>query len=200
MLAVPEYHRDIAPILERRCTGCHRKGEIGPMPLDIRTGAPLGQSHSRSGVAPQDASVVRRLRPFRQRSFAYTKRRSPPFSSGPTPRRRKASQVARRSSPQHRHKRASRLPRQAPFTFPRRLNSNTNTSSSNRTSRSRAGSAASRCAPVTAAPCIIWWSTLALRNPPRWPAAPAESSSRPLLRKASPPPISRRLHTRQRRR
>lgn len=34
MLAVPEYHRDIAPILERRCTGCHRKGEIGPMPLE----------------------------------------------------------------------------------------------------------------------------------------------------------------------
>ncbi|MFN7934810.1 MAG: thiol-disulfide isomerase [Bryobacteraceae bacterium] len=33
MLAVPDYHTHIAPILERRCTGCHRKGEIGPMPL-----------------------------------------------------------------------------------------------------------------------------------------------------------------------
>lgn len=34
LLATPEYHKDIAPILERRCTGCHSKGEIAPMPLE----------------------------------------------------------------------------------------------------------------------------------------------------------------------
>ena len=29
----PTYTRDIAPILYKNCTGCHRPGEIGPMPL-----------------------------------------------------------------------------------------------------------------------------------------------------------------------
>ncbi len=33
LLAVPDYHTSIAPILERHCTGCHSKGEIAPMPL-----------------------------------------------------------------------------------------------------------------------------------------------------------------------
>jgi hypothetical protein len=31
--AVPTYTKDVAPILFRNCTGCHRAGEIGPMPL-----------------------------------------------------------------------------------------------------------------------------------------------------------------------
>lgn len=31
--APPEFHRDIEPILQRRCQSCHRPGEIGPMPL-----------------------------------------------------------------------------------------------------------------------------------------------------------------------
>ena len=31
--AAPEYAGEIRPILERRCVGCHRAGEIGPMPL-----------------------------------------------------------------------------------------------------------------------------------------------------------------------
>src|SRR3954468_15977822 len=29
----PTYTRDVAPILYKNCTGCHRPGEIGPMPL-----------------------------------------------------------------------------------------------------------------------------------------------------------------------
>src|SRR5712691_5333988 len=31
--AGPTYSRDVAPILYKNCTGCHRPGEIGPMPL-----------------------------------------------------------------------------------------------------------------------------------------------------------------------
>ena len=31
--AVPSFYRDILPILEQHCQGCHRSGEIGPMPL-----------------------------------------------------------------------------------------------------------------------------------------------------------------------
>src|ERR1044071_354981 len=29
----PTYTRDVAPILYKNCTGCHRPGEIGPMAL-----------------------------------------------------------------------------------------------------------------------------------------------------------------------
>ena len=31
--AAPDYHGEVRPILERRCSGCHRQGEIGPMPF-----------------------------------------------------------------------------------------------------------------------------------------------------------------------
>ena len=31
--AAPTYSRDVAPILYRNCTSCHRPGEIGPMSL-----------------------------------------------------------------------------------------------------------------------------------------------------------------------
>src|SRR5207342_1786130 len=31
--AIPTYTRDVAPILYKNCTGCHRPGEIGPMAL-----------------------------------------------------------------------------------------------------------------------------------------------------------------------
>src|SRR5438067_10722893 len=31
--AAPTFSKDIAPILYRSCTNCHRPGEIGPMPL-----------------------------------------------------------------------------------------------------------------------------------------------------------------------
>jgi hypothetical protein len=34
LLAAVTFHADIEPLLERRCKGCHRKGEIGPMPLE----------------------------------------------------------------------------------------------------------------------------------------------------------------------
>jgi hypothetical protein len=33
LLQGPEFHRDIAPILQKRCQTCHRPGEIAPMPL-----------------------------------------------------------------------------------------------------------------------------------------------------------------------
>lgn len=31
--AAPTFHKDVEPILQRSCQGCHRPGEIGPMPL-----------------------------------------------------------------------------------------------------------------------------------------------------------------------
>ena len=31
--SVPTFHQDVLPILERRCQGCHRPGDIGPMSL-----------------------------------------------------------------------------------------------------------------------------------------------------------------------
>src|SRR5258707_4045465 len=31
--AVPNFSKDVAPILYQNCTNCHRAGEIGPMPL-----------------------------------------------------------------------------------------------------------------------------------------------------------------------
>lgn len=31
--SIPTYSRDVAPIVYRNCTSCHRAGEIGPMPL-----------------------------------------------------------------------------------------------------------------------------------------------------------------------
>src|SRR5574339_854793 len=31
--SVPTYTKDVAPILFKNCTGCHRPGEIGPMSL-----------------------------------------------------------------------------------------------------------------------------------------------------------------------
>src|SRR5262249_27781840 len=30
---VPTFTKDVAPVLYKNCTTCHRKGEIGPMPL-----------------------------------------------------------------------------------------------------------------------------------------------------------------------
>ena len=31
--ATVTYHKDVAPILDKRCVECHRKGEAAPMPL-----------------------------------------------------------------------------------------------------------------------------------------------------------------------
>ncbi len=31
LAAAPTFHKDVEPILQRRCQGCHRSGEIGPM-------------------------------------------------------------------------------------------------------------------------------------------------------------------------
>ena len=31
--AVTSFYRDVLPILQQHCQGCHRSGEIGPMPL-----------------------------------------------------------------------------------------------------------------------------------------------------------------------
>jgi len=54
--AVPTYTKDVAPILFRNCTGCHRPGEIGPMPLltydDVRPRAKAIRDKVSEGAMP----------------------------------------------------------------------------------------------------------------------------------------------------
>src|SRR5215470_2371092 len=33
LYAAPAFHRDVQPILQRHCQGCHHQGDIGPMSL-----------------------------------------------------------------------------------------------------------------------------------------------------------------------
>src|SRR6188472_3915930 len=54
--AVPTYTNDVAPILFRNCTGCHRPGEIGPMSLltydDVRPRAKDIRDKVADGIMP----------------------------------------------------------------------------------------------------------------------------------------------------
>jgi hypothetical protein len=54
--AVPTYTKDVAPILYKNCTGCHRPGEIGPMSLltydDVRPRAKDIRDKVADGVMP----------------------------------------------------------------------------------------------------------------------------------------------------
>jgi hypothetical protein len=54
--AAPTYSRDLAPILYRNCTACHRPGEIGPMPLlsykDVRPWAKSIAARVEAGTMP----------------------------------------------------------------------------------------------------------------------------------------------------
>ena len=54
--AAPTYSRDIAPILYRNCTNCHRPGEIGPMSLlsyqDVRPWAKSIVTRVTAGTMP----------------------------------------------------------------------------------------------------------------------------------------------------
>jgi hypothetical protein len=58
------FYRDVLPILQRRCQGCHRAGEIGPMPLvtydQVRPLAPVVADSARQRRMPPwfaDASI-----------------------------------------------------------------------------------------------------------------------------------------------
>jgi len=52
----PTFSKDVAPILYQNCTGCHRPGEIGPMPLisysDARPWAKSIATHVADGTMP----------------------------------------------------------------------------------------------------------------------------------------------------
>src|SRR3954468_13786818 len=54
--AVPTFTKDVAPILYKSCTGCHRPGEIGPMSLltyeDVRPRAKDIRDKVADGVMP----------------------------------------------------------------------------------------------------------------------------------------------------
>ncbi|MGH9672039.1 MAG: thiol-disulfide isomerase, partial [Bryobacteraceae bacterium] len=52
------FHRDVLPILQRRCQECHRPGEIGPMPL-------LGFEQTRPWAkAIREAVLAKRMPPW----------------------------------------------------------------------------------------------------------------------------------------
>jgi len=62
--AAVTFHKDVAPILQRRCQTCHRPGEIGPMPLlTYRDARPWAAAIKQAVASRQDAAVVRRLSP-----------------------------------------------------------------------------------------------------------------------------------------
>jgi hypothetical protein len=52
----PSFYRDVLPILEERCQGCHRVGEIGPMPL-------VTYEQARANARAVAASVAARKMP-----------------------------------------------------------------------------------------------------------------------------------------
>jgi hypothetical protein len=57
-IGTPTFYRDVLPILERHCQGCHRAGEVGPVPLETyQQVQPLAQ-------AVADSVVQRRMPPW----------------------------------------------------------------------------------------------------------------------------------------
>lgn len=53
---VPAYHRDVAPVFQRRCVECHRPGEIGPFSL-------LSYAKAKSSAARIKEAVTQRRMP-----------------------------------------------------------------------------------------------------------------------------------------
>ena len=55
-IAQPTFSKDIAPIIFKHCTGCHRAGEIGPMPLtsydEVRNWAGTIRYVTSQGIMP----------------------------------------------------------------------------------------------------------------------------------------------------
>ena len=70
--APPTFHRDVEPILQRRCQGCHRPGEIGPFPL-------LTYADARPRArAIREALLKRTMPPW------FAAKASHPFANDPT--------------------------------------------------------------------------------------------------------------------
>jgi len=57
--AAPTYRRDVAPLLEAHCRVCHRRGQVGPFPLDS-----YEQARKRAGDLA-DVVVGRRMPPWK---------------------------------------------------------------------------------------------------------------------------------------
>ena len=58
--AQPTFSKDVAPILYKNCTTCHRPGEIAPMSLlTYEEARPVGARHSRQRRQRHDAAVAR---------------------------------------------------------------------------------------------------------------------------------------------
>jgi len=79
--AAPEYHADIRPILEKRCVGCHQKGDIGPMPLTSYTetrpwAKAIRQAVSKGTMPPWHADPSRSVPFHNERSLTATERQT----------------------------------------------------------------------------------------------------------------------------
>lgn len=77
--AAPTYHGEVRGILENRCTGCHRAGEIGPMPLgtyaEVRPWAKaLRLAVSRGTMPPWHADRARSVKFHNDRSLTALER------------------------------------------------------------------------------------------------------------------------------
>ena len=91
--AAPTYSRDVAPILYRNCTSCHRPGEIAPMSLlTYQDARPWAQVHRHARDGRHDAAVARGSVDGRvpQRPPPDAPRKRTPSRSGWPPARRKA--------------------------------------------------------------------------------------------------------------
>ena len=61
------FNKDVLPILQKNCQGCHRPGEMAPMSfLTYQRYAALGQGDETGGADQEDAAVVRGERPLCQ--------------------------------------------------------------------------------------------------------------------------------------
>ncbi len=99
--AVPTFHQDIAPILNRRCVACHREGAAGPFSLTSFVDAvahaemlaevivdqrmPPWFASSRHGAFQNDPSLTRDERDTLLRWVTSGKREGDPKSAAPSP-------------------------------------------------------------------------------------------------------------------
>ena len=91
--AAPTFTRDVAPILYKNCTSCHRAGEIAPMPLVSTRTCGRGPSRSNRKSLARDAAVGRRSAARQVQGRPQPERRGHRHdrSLGRTPARRRAT-------------------------------------------------------------------------------------------------------------
>lgn len=79
--AAPSYQSEVRPILEKRCVGCHRAGEIGPMPLgsyaEVRPWAKsIRQAVTKGTMPPWHADAAKSVAFHNDRSLTAAERKT----------------------------------------------------------------------------------------------------------------------------